>query len=208
MGAVVAVPYAFSAVARRYLRAGQNGTGHGGVLVGMRKRHPTPADAEFAAFVGSNYPRLLHLADLLTGDRGVAEDLLQTVLTRTYLRWSAVRQGNPFGYVRAGLVNARTDWLRRGRHRERPSAAPPDPRTSPDHATQIAGRDAIQRAMSGLTPRERSVVVLRYFEDLTESEIARTLGVAPGTVKSTCARALSKLRVSPQLALADRKALP
>jgi len=177
----------------------------------MRKRHPTPADAEFASFVGSHYPRLLHLADLLTGDRGVAEDLLQTVLTRTYVRWSAVRQDNPLGYVRAGLVNARTDWLRRGRHRERPSPSPPDPRTSPDHAAQIAGRDAIQRALSALTARERSVVVLRYFEDLTESEIARTLGVAPGTVKSTCARALTKLRVSPELALADladRKALP
>jgi RNA polymerase sigma-70 factor (sigma-E family) len=180
----------------------------GSVLVGMRKRHPSTADAEFASFVGSNYPRLLHLADLLIGDRGVAEDLLQSVLTRTYLRWSAVRQGNPLGYVRAGLVNARADWLRRGRHRETPSPSPPDPRTGPDHATEIAGRDAIQRALSGLTPRERSVVVLRYFEDLTESEIARTLGVAPGTVKSACARALTKLRVSPQLALTDRKALP
>src|SRR5688572_12071253 len=75
-------------------------------------------EAEFAAFVAANYTRLLHVADLITGDHGRAEDLLQTVLTGTFLRWRRIRQANPLGYVRAGLVNARTDWWRRAWHRE------------------------------------------------------------------------------------------
>ncbi len=157
------------------------------------------AETEFAEFVAANHARLLHLADLLIGDRGRAEDLLQTVLIRTYLRWSRVRQGNPLGYVRAALSNARTDWWRRGGGRERPTETPPDV-VAPDNATEVVGRDAVQRSLAALTTRERAVVVLRYYEDLSEAEIAHTLGIAPGTVKSTCARALGKLRISPELA--------
>jgi len=157
------------------------------------------AEQEFAEFVAANYGRLVHLADLLIGDRNRAEDLLQTVLVRTYLRWSKVRQDNPLGYVRAGLSNARTDWWRRGGGRERSTAALPES-AAPDHAADIVGRDAVQRSLAALTARERAVVVLRYYEDLSEADIARTLGIARGTVKSTCARALGKLRVSPELA--------
>jgi RNA polymerase sigma-70 factor (sigma-E family) len=156
-------------------------------------------DAEFGAFVGGNYARLLHIADLLVGDRGRAEDLLQTVLVRTYLRWSKVRLDNPLSYVRTALANARTDSWRRGSLRERPVGEPPETGLAPDHAGQVVGRDAVMRALAVLTTRERTVVVLRFYEDLSEADIARTLGIAAGTVKSTCARALAKLRISPEL---------
>ncbi|SNT53419.1 RNA polymerase sigma-70 factor, sigma-E family [Asanoa hainanensis] len=165
---------------------------------------PPSVEAEFTAFVSANYGRLLHVADLLIGDAGRAEELLQTVLTRTYLRWSRVRQDNPLGYVRTGLANARTDWLRRGLGRERPTAAVPVSVLAPDPSEQVVGRDAVQRALAVLTRRERAVVVLRFYEDLSEAEIARTLDIAPGTVKSTCARALVKLRVSPELQEGNR----
>lgn len=156
------------------------------------------AEEEFAEFVEANHSRLLHLADLLIGDRARAEDLLQTVLIRTYLRWSKVRQDNPIGYVRAALSNARTDWWRRGGGRERPTEKLPES-VVPDVAAWVVDRDAVQRSLAALTARERAVVVLRYFEALSESEIAQTLGIAPGTVKSTSARALGKLRISPEL---------
>ncbi len=157
-------------------------------------------EEEFTAFVTANYGRLLHVADLIIGDAGRAEELLQTVLTRTFLRWSRVRQDNPLGYVRTGLANARTDWLRRGLGRERPTAIVPVTALAPDPSEQVVGRDAVQRALAVLTRRERAVVVLRFYEDLSEAEIARTLDIAAGTVKSTCARALVKLRLSPELA--------
>jgi RNA polymerase sigma-70 factor (sigma-E family) len=156
-------------------------------------------DAEFGAFVGGNYARLLHIADLLVGDRGRAEDLLQTVLVRTYLRWSKVRLDNPLSYVRTALANARTDSWRRGSFREQPVGEAPESGFAADHAGQVVGRDAVMRALAELTSRERTVVVLRFYEDLSEADIARTLGIAAGTVKSTCARALAKLRVSPDL---------
>lgn len=156
-------------------------------------------DEEFATFVAANYGRLLHVAELVLGDRGRAEDALQSVLARTYVRWRKVRQANPLGYVRKGLVNAHIDWWRRGTFREQPTGDLPDDRAEPDHAGLVVGRDAVLRALTALTRRERTVVVLRFYEDLSEIEIARTLGVAPGTVKSTCARALTKLRISPEL---------
>lgn len=157
------------------------------------------ADEEFTTFVKANYSRLRQIADLLCDGDGRAEDLLQNVLIRTYLHWPKVRQENPIGYVRAGLANARIDWWRRWSSRERPVAKPPETRTAVDHAGQIAGRDAVQRALAVLTRRERAVVILRFYEDLSEAEIAATLGIAPGTVKSTCARALAKLRISSDL---------
>ncbi|GAA1867491.1 SigE family RNA polymerase sigma factor [Asanoa iriomotensis] len=166
-------------------------------------RTPSSVEDEFTVFVTANYGRLLHVADLIVGDAGRAEELLQTVLTRTFLRWSEVRQDNPLGYVRAGLVNGRTDWLRRGFGREQPTETMPAVSLVPDHSEQVVGRDAVQRALAALTRRERAVIVLRYYEDLSEAEIARILDIAAGTVKSTCARALVKLRVSPDLALSE-----
>ena len=147
-------------------------------------------DLEFSAFVAGQSERLLRLALYLTGDRGRAEDLVQTVLERTYLRWARVKD-DPLAYVRRSLINANTDWWRRTRSRET--------LTADDLGAAYVDRDAVVRALAQLTDRERSVVVLRYYEDLSEAQIATALKIAPGTVKSACARALAKLRVAPDL---------
>lgn len=161
------------------------------------------AERDFDRFVAGNARRLLHTARLIAGDDGRGEDLLQTVLARTYVNWHRVRHADPAAYVRRALVNSHTDWWRRKPSHERPSAVLPDRPDDVDHAEEHARRDALFRALRILTWRERSVVVLRYYEDMTETEIATVLGIAPGTVKSTASRALRKLRDSPELSFAD-----
>lgn len=161
---------------------------------------PRSADQEFTAFVHENHRRLLRVAELLTGDRGRAEDILQTVLVRAYQRWNRIAQDNPVGYVRAGLVNAHADWWRRRSSWERPVAAPGEHLAVVDPTAGVAGRQAVLAALAPLTRRERAVIVLRFYEDLTVPEIAETLRIPAGTVKSTCARALARLRISPELA--------
>jgi RNA polymerase sigma-70 factor (sigma-E family) len=155
---------------------------------------------EFAEFVQGSSRRLLRTAELLTGDRGRAEDLLQTALARAYLRWDRIRLDDPTAYVRRVLVNGQTDWWRRRSWREQPVGDLPERVSARDHATDVVGADALARALGALTAKERAVVVLRFYEDLSEAQIAAYLGVRPGTVKSTCARALTKLRISPDLA--------
>jgi RNA polymerase sigma-70 factor (sigma-E family) len=164
----------------------------------------TDVDADFTAFVAAHGRRLLHLAQLLTHDLARAEDLLQSVLVRTYVRWPHVRQHDPVGYVRRALVNADTDWRRRSARGEEPTERLPDVVSSEDPVLRYGDRDSVLRALATLTARERAVVALRYYEDLAEVDIAQLLGVSPGTVKSTCARALAKLRVAPELATPER----
>lgn len=161
------------------------------------------AESEFDGFVATQGRRLLHTARLIAGDDGRGEDLLQNALARTYLNWRRIRNQDPVGYVRRALLNGRTDWWRRKPSHERPTASPPDWATHQDLAEEHARRDALLRALRTLTRRERAVIVLRYYEDLSESEIADLLGIAPGTVKSTAHRALGKLRTSPDLMTAD-----
>lgn len=152
---------------------------------------------DFAAFVAGNGRRLVHLAELLTGDGEQAQDLVQDVLARTYARWHRLEREDPYAYVRRGLVNARTDrWRRRTPVPVEEAGAD---RSQPDHADAVADRVVVLAALGGLTHRERGVVALRYYDDLTEAETARVLGVAVGTVKSTTARALGKLREHPGL---------
>lgn len=152
---------------------------------------------DFASFVAAHGRRLVHLAELLTGDRHVAEDLTQDVLARAFLRWDKVRRDDPYAYLRRALINARTDrWRRRV-----PVPVEQVPQeVVPDHAAGVADRDRVLRALRELTDRERGVVALRFYEDLSEAETAHVLGVAVGTVKSTTARALGKLRQHPALA--------
>ncbi|RZU53410.1 RNA polymerase sigma-70 factor (sigma-E family) [Krasilnikovia cinnamomea] len=156
-------------------------------------------DDDFAAFVGIHHARLLHLAELIIGDEHRAQDLLQAVLAKTYLRWSRIRQQNPVGYVRTALIHARTDWWRRRSSSETPVAVVPEPRSIPDHGGQVADRDAIHRALAVLNRKERVVIVLRFYEDLELADIAAELNMPISTVKSLCARALTKLRISPSL---------
>lgn len=155
-------------------------------------------DAEFNDFVNASAVRLLRAAQLLTADRHSAEDLLQDVLARTYMRWERI-DGNPEAYVRRGLLNGQRSWWRsKGRH-QIPFEHIPDLAASGDLAAAHASSDAVLHALSALTRRERSVIVLRFWLDLTEAATAAELGIAVGTVKSTTARALTRLRASEHL---------
>ncbi|TYP86913.1 RNA polymerase sigma-70 factor (sigma-E family) [Blastococcus xanthinilyticus] len=154
------------------------------------------ASREFTAFAEEHGARLLRAAEYLTGDRHSAQDLVQTALTKVFVAWSAARRGNTYAYARRVLVNAHTDTWRRRRWREdltdRPDDRPGGAQV--DHAQWASDRDELTRALSVLTERERAIVVLRYGEDMAERDVARTLGVSTGTVKSTTSRALGKLR--------------
>lgn len=152
-------------------------------------------DAEFDEFVGAVWPRLRWTAYLLTGDHHLAEDLAQTALARTYAAWPRVRRADALAYVRRVLVNLNTDRLRRRRYREVGDAAL-EHRADVDRTATTDDRDEIVRLLAGLTERERLVVVLRHYYDLSEADVAHELGIAPGTVKSTLSRALRKLRVA------------
>lgn len=151
-------------------------------------------DEEFDEFAHAAWPRLRRSAYLLTGDHHLAEDLAQTSLERTYAKWRTVRRSDAFAYCRRVLVNLNVDRIRRRRFFEVGGDAlahadfgVPDS-TSDD-------RDLVVRLLTQLTERERRVVVLRHYYDLSEATVAHELGIAPGTVKSTLARALTKLRV-------------
>lgn len=160
---------------------------------------------DFADFVSANSHRLYRLACLLTGgDLATADDLVADALARVYRAWPKVRTDDAYGYARRTVVNLHLDWRRLLRRRaEQLTDAPPE-KAGADHSHDVAQRDSVMRSLRRLTRRERAVVVLRYFLDLTEEATAAELGIALGTVKSTNARALGKLRVSPELDGANR----
>jgi RNA polymerase sigma-70 factor (sigma-E family) len=156
----------------------------------------TPAErADFEEFVAARYPALLRTARLLTGDWQLAEDLVQTALARTSLRWSRLRSvegAEP--YVRRVLVTTYATWWRRRWRGETPTAELPD-RAGPDPYGAVDHRDRVERAVATLPRRQRAVVVLRYYDDLPESQVAQLLGCSVGTVRSQASRALAKLRI-------------
>ncbi|WP_326551923.1 SigE family RNA polymerase sigma factor [Micromonospora sp. NBC_01813] len=149
-------------------------------------------DAEFVEFVRAASGRLSHAAYLMIGDRHQAEDATQTALVRTYASWSRVRHDDAYGYTRRVMVNHIVDTWRRP-IREHPSDAIPEQRRG-DIADEVTDRRWLQTVLSSLSPRERAIVVLRYYFDLPEQQVARELDVSVGTVKSTSSRALEKLR--------------
>jgi RNA polymerase sigma-70 factor (sigma-E family) len=152
-------------------------------------------EAEFRAFVAARQQALLRTAYLLTGDRALAEDLVQTALTKTYLAWGRIRDKSAAeAYARAALVTTSTTWWRRRWHGERPTERLPDRPSASDPTAALDERDEMWTAISRLPARQRAVIVLRYYEDLSEDEIARALGCSRGTVKSQAARALGTLR--------------
>lgn len=152
-------------------------------------------DAGFRAFVDANGATLLHAARLLTGDHHRGEDLVQTTLTTLYLKWGRIDA--PLAYARKALVNAHIDSTRRRWWGERPTETMPE--TAEPGTTDTVGasdqRDELRRLLAGLPARDRAVVVLRYYCDLSEQDTAAALGMPAGTVKSSCARALARLRV-------------
>jgi RNA polymerase sigma-70 factor (sigma-E family) len=163
---------------------------------------------EFREYVAGRSPALLRTAYLLTGQRGDAEDLLQTALAKTYLAWDRIRDRESLdGYVRRVMVNTRTSWWRRRKVEEYPTDVLPD-HGQRDASDDLALHDALWRALAELPKRQRAMVVLRYYEDLSEAETADALGVSVGTVKSTTSRALMKLRDSAGLRDDPRTTLP
>jgi RNA polymerase sigma-70 factor (sigma-E family) len=151
-------------------------------------------DDGFDEFATAAWPRLRRSAYLLTGDHHLAEDLTQTALVRTYAHWRRVRRADALAYTRKVLVNLNIDRIRR-RHGTVDVGATllETLPTRPD--TRVDERDEAVRLLRTLTDRERRIVVLRHYFDLSEAQVARELGVARGTVKSTLSRALGKLRV-------------
>jgi RNA polymerase sigma-70 factor (sigma-E family) len=149
-------------------------------------------DAAFRAFVQANGAVLLHAARLLTGDHHRGEDLVQTALTRLYLKWDKVEA--PLAYTRKALVTAHIDSTRRRWWGERPTEVLPEV-PGQEETSGVDERDVLRRLLGSLSARERAVVVLRYYCDLSEQETAESLGIPVGTVKSTSARALARMRV-------------
>lgn len=149
-------------------------------------------EAGFRAFVEANGATLLHAARLLTGDHQRGEDLVQTALTRLYLKWGRIDA--PLPYARRALVNAHIDQSRRRWWGERPTETLPEVAAAAE-TSAVDARDELRRLLAGLAPKDRAVIVLRYYCDLSEQDTAATLGVPVGTVKSSCARALARLRV-------------
>jgi RNA polymerase sigma-70 factor (sigma-E family) len=152
-------------------------------------------DEEFVEFARASWRRLLHAAYLLTGDRHQAEDAAQTALVRTYASWSKVRNRDAYSYARTILANHVTDRWRRP-IREYATEEMPDAPGHRDVADDVARRRWLTDALGGLSPKERAVIVLRHYFDITEADVARELDMPLGTVKSLNARGLAKLRVS------------
>jgi RNA polymerase sigma-70 factor (sigma-E family) len=160
----------------------------------------------FEEFVRARSAHLFRLALVLTGwNHAAAQDVLQIALERAYRRrWHLFRDTSPEPYVRRVLVNAAIDW-RRGlrRRRELPLDAASWVAVG-DRADQVAERDALLRALAALPARQRAVLVLRYWEDLPDAEIAASLDCAEGTVRSLASRGLSRMRQITEAALARR----
>ncbi|KOG64236.1 RNA polymerase sigma factor [Streptomyces griseoflavus] len=159
----------------------------------------------FSSYVRARGPVLLRTARSLTANPSDAEDLLQTALAKTFVAWERIEDHRALdGYVRRALLNTRTSqWRKRKVDEFACEEIPePDPVPAPDPAEAQVLRDAMWRAVLRLPARQRAMVVLRYYEDLSEAQTAEVLGVSVGTVKSAVSRALAKLREDPELAVA------
>lgn len=151
-------------------------------------------DADFADFVHRAWPRLYRTAHLLLGDHGLAEDLTQTALAKTYAAWGRIEDpAAAHAYARTTMVNTATSWFRRRGWRNevpREDVALDRAATTPDPSD----RPAVLAALAALPPRQRAVVVLRYYDDLSVADAAAALGCSTGTVKSQTSVALARMR--------------
>lgn len=153
---------------------------------------------EFAEWAASRQQALLRTAYLVTGDPHRAQDLVQDALTKVALRWSRLRSGDPEAYARRIVVRDNVSWWRRWR-REVLAGPVPESAARVD-GDEVERRLVLASALRRLTPKQRAVLVLRFYEDLTEAETAAQLGVSVGTVKSQCHAALARLRsAAPEL---------
>ena len=160
----------------------------------MAEATRTPRYDEFSSYVAERGPALLRMARSLTNSHADAEDLLQAALVKTFLAWGRIT--NPKardGYVRRAMVNTQISEWRRTRLDVYPTDEIPEQRVDdPTWRSDLA--DVVGRSIDRLPDRQRTTVVLRYYEDLTENQIASRMGVTLGTVKSTLSRAVEKLR--------------
>ena len=157
-------------------------------------------DEEFTEWMTARQGVLFRTAYLVAGDRQTAEDLVQTAAAKLYLAWDRVSErGNVDAYMRRIIINENNSlWRRPWKKRERvvddvPESGYVDARTDPEQADPVETA-ALWSAVQALPPRQRAVIVLRYYQDLSEAEIADTLQISPGTVKSQASRAMSTLR--------------
>jgi RNA polymerase sigma-70 factor (sigma-E family) len=164
-----------------------------------RPLKPLSDDPGFRDYVTSRSGTLLRMAYVLTRNQADAEDLVQVALAKTYQAWDRIEDRNALdGYVRRAMVNTHISWWRRRRLEEYPTDDIPD-RAVTDHGGDSEISDALQRALDRLPSRMRAAVVLRYYEDMSEAEVAAALGISQGTVKSTVSRAVAKLRIDAEL---------
>ncbi|MEV6417486.1 SigE family RNA polymerase sigma factor [Kribbella sp. NPDC051718] len=157
-------------------------------------------DAEFAAFVDGRFTALQRFGYLLTGEWHLAEDLVQTSLTKVWFHRKSLRSSAALeSYTRTTMVNTSSQWWRRKWKGETPTEELPEPAAATEKSTTsefgtIDDRDLLLRALATLPRRTRATLVLRYFEDLPEAEIAHIMGCSTGTVKANISRGLAKLR--------------
>jgi len=152
--------------------------------------------AGFRDYVAARQHALLRTARMLTGDEHTAEDLVQTALERVWPRWEKLAaSGEPDAYVRKVLVNTYASWWRRKWRGERSTADLPESASANDDFARADLADALRRLLPTLPTRQRAVLVLRYYDDLTEAATAEALGCSVGTVKSQTSKALSRLRL-------------
>ena len=161
----------------------------------------------FRQFVVSRQRGLLRTAWLLVGDWASAEDLVQATLLKVWSRWPRVAEwegtgGGVDGYARRVLLSIHLGWRRRGWNSEHPTAVLPDRAVLPPPTT-YEERHVVSGAVRSLPPRQRAVIVLRYFDDLTERDTAAALGCSIGTVKSQTSKAMESLRRHPDLSSFD-----
>jgi RNA polymerase sigma-70 factor (sigma-E family) len=157
----------------------------------------------FEEYVRARGDALRRFAYLLCGDRHLGEDLVQEVLIKAYRRWSRIEADNPDAYLRTALVRSHVSWLRRRSSGERPRRGDAGPavettadRPVPDFADQHAMRDDLWSRLDRLTRAQRAVLVLRYYEDLDDRQIAEVLRCAAPTVRVHAARGLARLRTA------------
>ncbi len=156
-------------------------------------------ETEFREFMLGRWPSLVRFAYGLTGDRGLAEDLVQTALVKVFVSWSRVRRADdPDAYVRRMLINANHGRFRKRRVAEKTGGSFPEAAVA-DPTDEFDQRSALVAALMELPVMQRAVVVMRYWEGFTESQTGAILGCSVGNVKSQASRALAKLRSSAQL---------
>ncbi|MEV0583132.1 SigE family RNA polymerase sigma factor [Nonomuraea sp. NPDC050310] len=154
----------------------------------------------FADYVAQRHSRLCRMAYLLTREWATAEDLVQTALAKAWVAWRRI-EGNPDPYVYRIIVNTHASWWRRRWRGEVPAEHLPEVADPRDPAAELADRASLRSAIAALSPRQRAVIVLHYFEGRTLVQVAEILGCSAGAVKRQLSRALGRLRVDPDIQL-------